>query len=182
MYKVDDNLTHINNIEDYIYLKSPLFDVNMRLFKTSAIYRTVVRRACSAIKYYCSNEMEGYKKPHGMSGANAGIPWNIIAYLINRNTSNERCEVMINPKILKYSEEKVKSESNCGSIRLHEPIEIQRSATVKISWYDINGESHNATFARSGGALTLQHEIDHNQGILITDRVVQKEKIQIKTK
>lgn len=171
---VDQNLTHIDNPEDLPFLRQPLFDVNMRLFRSSPTYKSFIRIACECIKQYCTNEMEGYKKPHGMSGANAAIPYNIIAYLTKRNTPDEQCNIMINPKIIHRSKETVKSKSNCGSIRLPEPIEIERNKEITIEWFDLEGVEHKGNFTREVGGMTLQHEIDHNLGILITDRQTKK--------
>jgi peptide deformylase len=168
--KVEDYLTHIDNSEDVQYLKGKAFPVNMRLFRTSPEYKAIVLQCCEYIKKLALTKMDGYKKPHGMSGANLAIPFNIIAFVANRGTEYETAEIMINPTVESYSEKKVKTRSNCGSIRLTEPIEITRFQSVRVSWYDENGVLRIATLDREHGGFTIQHEIDHNLGILITDR------------
>lgn len=175
--RFDDYITHVDNEEDLPFLRTKLFDVNMRLFKSSRRYKKLILRACTYIMWLCSTELEGYKKPHGMSGANAGIPFNIIAYQANRNTEREHTELMLNPEIVYYGEEKVKSMSNCGSIRLKSPIEIERSEVVTVRWYSTKGDEMVGSFDRKTCSLTIQHEVDHNNGILITDRIVKKEKV-----
>ncbi len=165
-----DHITHIDQMEDKPYLRTPLFDVNMRLFRTSDGYRGVVLAACGWIEKLCLTKMEGYKLPHGMSGANAGVPWNIIGIARNRGQPDAHCDIMINPEIVKISDEKVESQSNCGSLCLPEPITIKRHVWVEVTWYDANAVFWRAVFDREHGGLTIQHEVDHNLGILITDR------------
>jgi peptide deformylase len=116
--------------------------------------------------------MEGYKLPHGMSGANAGIPWNIIAVARGRGESGAWAEVMINPKIVDVSDEMIESESNCGSITLPEPIKIKRHAWVTVRYAEAEDDysEYTRTFHRQDGGLTIQHEIDHNLGVTILDR------------
>lgn len=166
-----DCITHISNQEDQVYLKCKHFPVNMRLFHTSPKYKELILDSCEYIKSLCLDTKDGYKKPHGMSSANAGLAFNIIGVTMNRNRVNEYCEIFINPTILEYSGELVESMSNCGSLTLDEPIKIKRRSEVIISYYDTKGEYHVKLFDRSEGGLTIQHEIDHNNGVLITDRV-----------
>lgn len=156
-----DYCTHIKNEEDKDILTRKLFDVNMRLYKTSEPYRNIVQQCAEYLLWWVETEKEGYKKPHGVSGANAGIPFNIVAI---------PGEVMLNPKITYESGEdgRKKSMSNCGSLTLEEPIEIWRYEYVDVEYFRLDGTS--AT--KSGYLPTLQHEIDHNNGILITDRKV----------
>lgn len=166
--KHEDYCTHISNKEDKPYLTVPLFNVVIRLFKTSEHYRNIVSHAIAYLKWWCVTPKEGYKQPHGVSGANAGIPFNIIAY----NTDDGPI-AMINPVIHKRYGKEIISYSNCGSLTLPEPIKIKRYEFIDISWYDEKGEYHikNKVSRREGG-LTIQHEVDHNIGVLITDHQI----------
>lgn len=156
-----DVCTHINNVEDRDILTRRLFDVNLRLMKTSPGYAAIVRACADYIHEMANTSREGYKTPHGFSGANAGIPFNIIAV---KGAST----AMINPRIVK-SEGFKRSWSNCGSLTLEAPIEIDRFAQVTVEWWDLEGMRH----ITAGYLPTLQHEIDHNNGVLITDRKVE---------
>lgn len=169
MKKHSDYITHINNEEDEIYLRSKLLPVNMRLFETSPHYKALILAHCEYIRFLCLQKMDGYKKPHGMSSANAGLAFNIIGVTINRNTENEYCAIMINPKIIDLQGEMVETTTNCGSITLKEPIKIKRYPFCVIEWYAEDGSYCTRGFQREEGAFTIQHEIDHNLGILITD-------------
>ena len=99
MKKHEDYVTHIDNSEDIIYLKTKHFPVNMRLFKTSLEYKNIILQQCSYIRERCLDTIEGYKKPHGMSSANLGLAHNIIGVAILRNKPGEHCKIMINPVI-----------------------------------------------------------------------------------
>lgn len=169
---VTDYLTHIENAEDLLYLRRPLFDVNMRLFKSSPEYNALVLSACSYIKAAALTTLRGYKKPHGMSGANLAVPWNIVAIVRRRNFTDEYAEAYINPVIVSPDIKTAVVDSNCGSIRLTAPIKVRRHTCVTVNYYDENGEFRTVVMCRATGGFTAQHEIDHNLGTLITDREV----------
>lgn len=162
-----DYCTHIRNQEDKDILTRPLFDVNMRLFNNNKEYRNIIINICDYLAFCSSVEKDGYKKPHGWSGANAGIPFNIIA--VNRGGF---ANIMINPKILKSYGKKIESESNCGSLTLENSIKILRDEFIDIEYYTIAGNKKiERKIGRGQGGFTIIHEIQHNMGILITDSI-----------
>ncbi len=167
----EDYVTHINNQEDVVYLRTNHFPVNMRLFKTSPEYKAIILLQCAYIRQRCLDQLEGYKKPHGMSSANLGLAHNIIGITRNRNTDREYSMIMINPVIKRFSKDSVESYSNCGSLTLDAPILIERHSFVVVNWFDESGNNHEELFERENCGFTIQHEIDHNIGVLITDRV-----------
>jgi peptide deformylase len=138
------------------------FDVNMRLFESSPGYRDIILEVVSYIKRLATTEREGYKKPHGFSGANVGIPLNIIALADGT--------VMLNPTYYPTRTDTRVSVSNCGSLLLEKPITIRRYAEVRVKWFDLDGRQQ----VKTGYYPTEQHEVDHNNGILITDREAEK--------
>lgn len=168
--KHSDCITHISNEEDVVYLKTKHFPVNMRLFETSPEYKAIILQQCNYIRSLCLDTKEGYKKPRGMSSANAGLAFNIIGITKNRNTDNEYCQIMINPVLGTKSSTLIKTQSNCGSLTLDEPITVLRHTIVEVNWFDEDGIFHIEYIDRQNGGLTIQHEIDHNLGILITDK------------
>lgn len=154
--KHEDYCTLFKNEEDQDILTRRLFDVNMRLFKVNSQYRQLVLQAAHYIRFCAQTEKDGYKKPHGYSGANAGIPFNIIALADGT--------VMLNPRITNRQGERL-SISNCGSLMLDTPIRIRRAAYCEVDYFDTEGNSS----AMGGYLPTVQHEVEHNLGILITD-------------
>jgi len=170
MKKHSDYITHINNEEDVIYLKTKHFPVNMRLFHTSPEYKEIILQQCNYIRQNCLETKKGYKKPHGMSSANCGLAFNIIGITRNRNTKDEFCQIMINPSYFPIKEDGfIESESNCGSLTLDKPISIKRWKKVEVTYYEENSKQNKSIFSYLHCGKTIQHEIDHNLGILITD-------------
>jgi hypothetical protein len=168
---ISDHITHIDNKEDVPFLKNKLFDVNMRLFNSSVGYKGVIEVICNRLQWLALNKFDGYTLPYGISGANAGIPFNIIGIVRNRGEFDAKCIIMINPKIEAYFGEIVETESNCGSIRLLNKIKVKRSSEVLVSYFGMDGKKVTKKFGRDEGSFTIQHEVDHNNGILITDRI-----------
>jgi peptide deformylase len=168
--KIDTVMTHVSHEEDLPFLRTKLYDVNMRLFRINSNYRDVIDRCCEAMNQAFRDGFEDYKPLHGISGANLAIPFNIIGIVRNRGRMNAYLEIMINPKITKTYGDIVESESNCGSIRLKEPISIKRHEMIDLEWFDASGTLiKKEGIGRQRGSLTIQHEVDHNLGILITD-------------
>ena len=76
---------------------------------------------------------------------------------------------LINPKIIKRSDEKVIMEEGCLSIPdIRE--EIARPETITIMYQDTDLKEHSLE-ADGLMARVMQHEYDHLQGILFTDLV-----------
>jgi len=76
---------------------------------------------------------------------------------------------MINPTILERSEEEVSGEEGCLSIPgIHE--NVMRSVKIKIQYYDTDFKEYIEEF-ESYKARVVQHEYDHLEGNLFTDKV-----------
>ena len=75
--------------------------------------------------------------------------------------------VMVNPEILKYSDETVVTEEGCLSIpELY--YDVERPAEITVRYTDLDGE----VVERDAGdrlAICIQHEIDHLDGVLYID-------------
>lgn len=177
--KAADLLTHIDNPEDLPFLRTPLFDVNMRLFHGSQFYQTMIRNICRELKTLALSEYEDYSRPFGMSGANMGLPFNIVGYVVDRDGTGgmgmAHCRILINPKIHETSSTTHVARSNCGSIRLPRPIRIRRWDWVDVGFFNEAGEPRREVFLQNRNGDTIQHEVDHNRGILITDLAIKGE-------
>lgn len=78
-------------------------------------------------------------------------------------------KAFINPKIIGVSEETVAYEEGCLSVPgIHE--RVIRPKTVTINYFDRNWEEHTDTFD-GFFARIVQHEYDHLEGHVFTDRV-----------
>jgi peptide deformylase len=78
-------------------------------------------------------------------------------------------KVFINAQIIERCGELMPMNEGCLSIpNLRE--EVQRESHIRISYYDENWEHHNEVFD-GYKARIIQHEYDHLDGILFTDKV-----------
>lgn len=77
--------------------------------------------------------------------------------------------ILVNPKIIKYSTTKKTSEEGCLSLP-DINLDIARAEKVTVIHRDIEGARHRMN-AEGLTARMVQHEVDHLDGILITDRV-----------
>jgi len=78
-------------------------------------------------------------------------------------------EVMINPIIIEHSEEEVSGEEGCLSIPgIHE--NVSRFVKIKIQYLDVNFNQHIEEY-EGYKARVVQHEYDHLEGNLFTDKV-----------
>ena len=162
--KIEDNLVQ-NSESENDCLHRPLFNVNIKLFINNERYKKTILDICDYMKLVITQEYENYQKLSGLSGANIGIPFNIIALV-----KKDEVVCMINPSIVKMSKQTRMIKSNCGSLNLKDKISVSRREWVDVSYYDIFGRHNQERYTIANGGATIQHEIDHNRGILIIDR------------
>ena len=154
-------------------LHKPGFDVNPEMFRKNDKFRKTILGIVDYMITILQTDFDDYSKLKGISGANVGIPLNIVIV-----SDNDLIRVFINPKIMKTSRSKISVLSNCGSVNLPKSIKIERYSWIQIEWININGKRQEKKFVvgkyennkRSNISLTLQHEIEHNKGILIIDK------------
>jgi len=160
---IQNNLVQ-NSEKENDCLHRPLFNVNIRLFVSNEQYRTVILNICDYMKLVMTQGYKNYPKLLGLSGANIGIPFNIISIVKDNEIVH-----MINPTIVKMSKQTRMVQSNCGSLCLPEKCSVIRREWIEVSFYEITGRHNQERFTIAEGGSTIQHEIDHNKGILITD-------------
>jgi len=98
----------------------------------------------------------------GLAAPQCGIHKRIIVVLIN-----ETPKVLVNPEIVFFSEDKEIGEEGCLSIP-ETFIQKKRYSEITIKYRNLAGHPHLET--HSGlNARVIQHEIDHLDGILMTD-------------
>ncbi len=98
----------------------------------------------------------------GLAGPQANISKRIIVL-----KHNGQDIVMINPEIVEKSG-KNSIEEGCLSLRGIR-IKINRSAQLTVKYLNLDGEE-KVTEASGVFAICIEHEIDHLDGILFTDR------------
>ncbi len=81
--------------------------------------------------------------------------------------------VMINPEITEASEERVTMPEGCLSLPGWYG-DVPRPAWVSFKYQDLQGKEHRVKYAEAHGYLVgriVQHEVDHLNGILFTERI-----------
>ena len=154
--------------KDNSILRKLLFNVNMRLYNNNTAYKELISTIINHMTTTLKQKYTDYPKVKGISGANVGIPFNIVIIKIKRKTK-DAIVVFINPKCKKTENSKLHIvSSNCGSLCLKENISVERHDSIDLEYYNINGRLIHK-YVDTQEVYTLQHEIDHNNGILITD-------------
>lgn len=100
----------------------------------------------------------------GLSAAQIGK--NIRLFVVNPNL-NEKC-VFINPEIIKMSKKAEIIEEGCLSLP-NVFIPTKRAKSLKIKAFDESTKQFKLK-AKDMLARTIQHEMDHLNGILIVDK------------
>ena len=75
----------------------------------------------------------------------------------------------INPKIIKFSDEKFINQEGCLSVPEYYA-DVERAKEVEVEWFDDSGVKFKKKLS---GLLSIciQHEIDHLDGILFIDHL-----------
>ena len=111
----------------------------------------------------------------GMAAPQLGILKRVFVTEIRktktRKSGLDGFRVFINPKITRYSQKTVPMYEGCGSI-FHGNLfgEVSRPKNVDVEYTDENGDQHKERF-RGLLARVVQHEYDHIEGILFTERM-----------
>lgn len=118
------------------------------------------------------------KRGLGLAAPQVGLLRRIIA--VETDYKNQEVLVLVNPKIIKKSREKVINVEGCLSFP-NIYLDIKRAKEVVVSGKNIKGEKVKI---KAGGILArvFQHEIDHLNGIVFFDRLGIFDKIKFKLK
>lgn len=117
----------------------------------------------------------------GLSGNQVGLKKRLIVFGYKNTGKDDNLpdvpfQQLCNPKIVKYSKELETMEEGCLSLPgLELPVERPAGVTVEAQTLDCKPITIKA---KGLHARIMQHEIDHLDGILFTDRVKNYKKIQ----
>ena len=95
-------------------------------------------------------------------------------------TAKDFKKVFINPEIYEVSEEEILLNEGCLSVPgIHE--DVYRPETIRINYLDENFEEHDEELT-GWPARIVQHEYDHLDGIVFTDRLPNLRKTLLRNK
>ncbi len=114
-----------------------------------------------------------------LAAPQVGKSWRIIATTQWKNSKrwqkNTGELVMINPEIISHSDAVVSSDEACLSLP-GEQGTVQRYKQITVSYLDPEGKKHTQTFDDFNAAI-VQHEIDHIDGVLFIDKLINGKKL-----
>ena len=129
------------------------------------------------------NQKYNLRAGWGLAYIQLGIPKRI--FVLSQEIEEGKFEryVVINPKIKSVSEEMVYIEEGEGCLSVNRPTAgiVPRHARMKIEAYDEKGDLYEIR-VREELAVGFQHELDHLDGILFTDKIDSKEPFKNKDK
>ncbi|MEH0689326.1 peptide deformylase [Vibrio cholerae] len=114
--------------------------------------------------------LKEFQSEHGwgraMAAPQIGINKRMIATRINQKN-----QVLINPQITRTSSEKMVVWDDCMSMP-NIAVEVERHCSIDIRYTDESGQQCFLTNIDPDFSELLQHEIDHLDGIVMTDRII----------
>ena len=103
----------------------------------------------------------------GLAAPQIGEMKRIVVMDLAKEDEPKNPIVMINPEILKFSDETVTTEEGCLSIpELY--YDVERPAEVTVRYTDLDGKVQEVE-AKERFAICVQHELDHLDGVLYID-------------
>ena len=129
------------------------------------------------------NQKYNLRAGWGLAYIQLGIPKRI--FVLSQEVEEGKFEryVVINPKIKSVSEEMIYIEEGEGCLSVNRPTTgiVPRHARMKLEAYDEKGNLYEIR-VREELAVGFQHELDHLDGILFTDKIDPKQPFKNKDK
>ena len=154
----------------------PLTKEDNKLIKTMIEYLTNSQIEEKAEKYDLRPGM-------GMSAVQLGVLKRIFVVVHEYEEGKFKNYILINPKIISNSAEKIYVEEGEGCLSVNRPVEgiVPRYARVTMEAFDEKGKKFQVR-GREELAIAFQHELDHLNGILFTDHIDPKNPFKDKDK
>ena len=109
----------------------------------------------------------------GLAAPQVGIKKRIVVIDLKEDGKSDPI-TFVNPKVIKFSEEKFVNEEGCLSVPEYYA-EVERSKEVEVEWFDEKGKRQKKII-KGLLSICIQHEIDHLNGILYLDHLKQEVK------
>lgn len=108
----------------------------------------------------------------GLAAIQLGIPKRYFVVVYEYDEGEFETYVLINPKIISNSVEKIYVDMGEGCLSVNRPVDgiVPRYARVTMEGYDVEGRKIQIR-AREELAIAFQHELDHLNGIIFTDHI-----------
>lgn len=131
-----------------------------------------------ALKYLEMSQIDEYTKKYnlrpgmGLAFIQLGIPKRIFVIVDEVDDGKFDYYVIINPRVVSHSEELIYVEEGEGCLSVNRPVDgiVPRYARMKVEAEDENGNTFTYR-VREDLSVAFQHEMDHLDGILFTDKI-----------
>ena len=138
-------------------------------------YKDIVNQIIKELTY---SQIEEYSEKYdlrpgmGLAFPQLGINERIIVIVYEYDDGKFEEYVVVNPKIVSYSDEMIAAEAGEGCLSVNRDVEghVKRHARVTVEGYDVDGNKIRIR-AREELAIAFQHEVDHLNGIIFYDRI-----------
>jgi len=153
-------------------MKLPIITIPNKILRQKA--QTVIKLDGQVIKLV-KNMVETLRSQDDPEGVGLAAPQigQSLRVIVVKETPGENIESkivgLINPEVVRQSREQELGWEGCLSIP-DQFGQVKRAEKIKIKALDVNGKKKTIK-ARGFFARVLQHEIDHLDGILFTDKV-----------
>lgn len=107
----------------------------------------------------------------GLSANQIGLDKRMFAVLFNDHEQTQEM-MLINPKIMSHSLNMTYLPEGEGCLSVNRPVHgfVPRYERIKVKAYDIHGQEFIVSLT-GYGAIVVQHEMDHLNGIMFYDRI-----------
>ena len=130
------------------------------------------------IKYLTMSQIDEEREKYnlragmGLSAVQIGVLKRIFVIVEELESGGFKNYIVINPKILSYSEEQIYVGEGEGCLSINREVEgiVPRYARIRVKAYDIDGNPYEIR-VREDISIAFQHEIDHLNGILFIDHI-----------
>ena len=134
------------------------------------------------IKYLHDSQIEELAEKYdlrpgmGMAAVQLGVLKRYFVVVTEFDEGEFETYILINPKIISNSLEKIYVELGEGCLSVNRAVEgiVPRYARVTMEAYDMEGRKIHVR-AREELAIAMQHELDHLNGIIFTDHIDKKD-------
>ncbi len=148
------------------------------VFPLSAEDKNIINEA---IEYLKNSQIEELAEKYdlrpgmGLAAVQVGVLKRYFVVVHEYEPGEFKNYVLINPKIISNSVEKIYVETGEGCLSVNRDIDgiVPRYARVTLEAQDINGNKITVR-GREELAVAFQHEMDHLDGIIFTDKIDKK--------
>ena len=138
-------------------------------------YKNIIPEMLKHLRY---SQIEKFSKKYnlrpgmGLAAPQLGINKRFFVVCYEKTEGNFEDYILINPKVISYSEEMIYAGEGEGCLSVNRPVDgiVPRYARVTVEGFDEEGKKVRYR-VREELAIAFQHELDHLDGILFFDHI-----------